>query len=399
VKSLEEVQARARELLRPSNHGGWWESLGLASSAAARWTPRAVKNGACQQVVRLASDVDLEKLLCTRWWPDDEAPSLPAALVFAQAPDDAWRSIELCSLVLLDKQRLLLEWEPHRGLARLWQQYARRGERLPVAVALGAHPVDTLSAAAPLTAQADRWTLAGFLRDRPCEMVRCRTLPLDVPADAEIIVEGYLDPAAPRAAAPRRAELTGFYSLPSEAVVMQATAVTHRANPVQVAVQPTRPPHELAVIRQAMLEALKPMALALAPEVVDFHFPAAAGCRQAAIVSISKTRPHQARQAAGALWACEPWIFARLLVIVDEDAPVNDPGAVLLRVLAHADLARDVFHQPAPANPGTTVLMGIDATRKLPGEGARSCSAEASASASIEEFVARRWAEYGIRST
>ncbi len=394
----------ARELLTPTSQAPWWEALRTSAPLGAKWAPRAVKTGVCQQVVRLASDVDLSQVVCTRWWPEDEAASLPAALAFVQAPDDAWRSIELCSLACLDQQRLLLEWEPHRALARLWRQYSQRGERLPVAVALGAHPLDMLSAAAPLASQADRWTLSGLLRDRPCDMVRCRTIPLDVPADAEIILEGYLDPAALGAAPPRRAELTGFYSVSQSGIVMHVTALTQRANAIQVAVQPAKPPHELAIVRQSMLEALKPLVLAMVPEVVDYHLPAAAGCRSAAIVSIEKTRPHQARQVAGLLWALEPFMFARLLVIVDEDTPVNDPSEILRRVAAHADFECDVFHQAGPAEgsyhasptANCATLMGIDATRKLPAEHVRAWPKEAVMSESMEQQIKSRWEEYGL---
>jgi 4-hydroxy-3-polyprenylbenzoate decarboxylase len=246
--------------------------------------------------------------------------------------------------------------------------------------------------------------LAGFLRERTCEMVRCRTVPLDVPADAEIILEGYVDPTAPRVPTPKRGTLTGHYSLPSEAVVMQVTAVTHRANPIQVAIQPARPPHELSSIRGAMLDCLKPLLLAAVPDIVDFHFPSAAGCRHAAIVSIRKTRPHQARQAAGALWALEPWMFARLLVIVDEETNVADPSEVLSRVVTNADLARDVFPQTgssdschhASPHPSSATLLGIDATRKLPAEHTHPWPAAATMSQDIAESVTQRWVEYGL---
>jgi 4-hydroxy-3-polyprenylbenzoate decarboxylase len=373
VKSLIEVQDRSRELLRPAQ-SGWLDALRQASPQA-RWSPRVVRNGACQQVVRLASDVDLGEWLNVRWWPEEEAASLPATLAFVQAPDDAWRSMELCSATLVDRQRLALGWEPHRGIARLWHEYSRRGEPLPIALSLGGHPLETLAAAAPLAWEADRWSLCGWLRDRPCDLVRSRTLPIDVPADAEIIVEGFLDPGAPRVPAPRRAELSGFYSQPTEGVVMQVTAVTHRTNPLQVAIAPLKPPHEVAAMREAMLEALKPLLLAAVPGLVDYHLPAAAGCR-----------------------AWEPWMFARLLVLVDEDADVRDEQEMLFRVASHADLSRDVFQQAAPCEashhaapvPGVAGLLGIDATRKSPQP------AELSMAAKITEQVESRWTALGL---
>jgi 4-hydroxy-3-polyprenylbenzoate decarboxylase len=400
VKSLAETQEQALELLRQPAQAGWLDSLRMAHPQA-RWAPRPVKNGACQQVVRLASDIDLGQLLRVRWWPEEEAPSLPAALAVVQAPDDAWRSIELCSVTLVDRQRLLLTWEPHRGLARLWHECVRQGQRLPLALALGGHPVETLLAAAPLSAEADRWSLCGWLRGRPCDLVRSRTLPVDVPADAEIIVEGFLDPAAPRPSAPRRAEANGLYSLPGEGVVMEVTALTHRTNPIQVAIPPARPPNELTAVREAMLSALKPLVLAIVPGLVDYHFAAAGGCRHVATVAIRKNRPQQGRQLAGALWALEPWMFARLLVIVDDDADVQDEREILHRVIHHADLARDVFHQQAPHEAGqataaAAALMGIDATRKLPGEQSRPRLGELSRPARIEEQVLARWHEYGL---
>ncbi len=390
VAALSDVSRRLQEQLQAVRQESWWDALRPAPQA--RWVPRMVKNGACQQVVRLASDVDLATLLRIRWWPEEAALALPAAVAFVQSPDDAWRSVELCGVTLLDRQQLLLDWEPHRGLARLWHERARHDAQLPVAISLGGHPVDTLVAAAPLTAETDRWALAGWLRGRSCDLVRCRTIPLDVPADAEIIVEGYLDPAASRQPIPRRAELTGFYSAPGEAVVMQVTAVTHRTQPVMVALAPSRPPHEVTILRHAMLEALKPAILALAPGLVDYHFPWAGGCRDAAVVSMDKSRPHQAQELAGALRALEPWLFTRWLVVVDADANVCDEREVQRRIVCYADSGPDLFlHASLRPTPLT-----INATRKLPGEQERT-PVELQQLDRVSQQIAQRWPEYGLR--
>lgn len=353
VKTVAEVQSRFAELVRGNLQTGWLGSLGLSGPAQARWAPRPVRNGPCQQVVRLASDVDLRQFLPTA--------SLPAALVFAQAADEAFRSIEVCSISVVDPQRLSLRWAAHRPLERLSQDAVRRGEKLPVAVSLGQLPVYTLSAAAPLEANVDRWALAGFLRDRPCDLLRCRTLPIDVPADAEVIVEGFLDDTA----------------------VMHATAITHRANLILTTTQP----NELTAIRQTMLEAVRPLLLARLPEVVDYHLPPSAACRDVALVSLRKLRPNQPRQVAGALWAMEPWLDARVLILLDEDTNVRDPQDVLSRVIAHADFARDLFSQPGAASAN---LLGIDATRKP------SSPQECVIPGSIEDVVRIRWDEYGL---
>jgi 4-hydroxy-3-polyprenylbenzoate decarboxylase len=238
-------------------------------------------------------------------------------------------------------------------------------------VSLGHLPVYTLSAAAPLD-DIDRWALAGFLRDRPCDLLRCRTLPIDVPADAEVVVEGFLDPT--NAAGDHRA-------------VLDATAITHRANPILTAIDPRQPPNEPSAMRQAMLEIARPLLLARLPDVADYHLPASAGCRQVAVVSIRKLRPAQPRQTAGALWAMEAWLDARLLVIVDDDADVRDSQDVLTRVITHADFARDLFTQPGP---GLATLLGIDATRKA------LSPHELAPTAATQELVRSRWPEYGL---
>ena len=403
LKSLDDLRSRAEQLLQPASPAGWLDSLRL-SPPQARWAPRIVKNGVCQQVVHLASDVNLGQFFNVKWWPEEEAPSLPAALVFVQAPDDAWRSMEFCSATLLDQQRLLLGWEPHRSLARLWRKQTERRERLPVAMSLGGHPAELLAAAAPLGVQVDRWALCGWLRDRSCDLVRSRTLPLEVPADAEIILEGYLDPSAPPVPAPRRAGLSGFYSLPGDGVVMHVTAVTHRTNPLPIAIAPRKPPHDLGVMRAAMLEALKPLLLGIVPGLVDFHLPAATACRNVAIVSIEKSLPQQARQIAGALWALEPWMFARLLVVVDADADVCNKAEILHRITSHADLSRDTFQQSMPceldhhASPasGVAALMGIDATRKMPAEQGHTWPNELKSDQRIAEQVNARWESFAV---
>jgi 4-hydroxy-3-polyprenylbenzoate decarboxylase len=197
-------------------------------------------------------------------------------------------------------------------------------------------------------------------------------LPIDVPADAEVIVEGFLDPTS---AAGNRGAL------------LHATAISHRATPILSAIHPRQPPNELSTIRQAILEIARPLVLASLPDVLDYHLPAIAGCRHAAVVSIRKLRPSQPRQTAGALWAREAWMHARLLVVVDEDADIHDPQDVLGRIVTYADFARDLFIQPGP---GSSTLLGIDATRKP------SLPKGPATSDAVEELVRSRWAEYGL---
>ena len=394
VDSLAALSNSLAELHHPNSPSGWMDMLKLApgGSGGAKHLPRSVRTGPCQQVVRLASDVNLSELPLLRSWPDDEAAGTSAGLLAAQSPDDNRHVLEPCRAQVLDARRLAVDWPAHRGAAQVFAECLRRGEPMNVALVLGSHPLDPLAAITPLGPRTDAWTVAGFLRGKSVDLVKGRTIDLDVPADAEVIVEGQIDPAAPTVAMRTVGDFSGSYGAATTARVMQVTAITQRANAVCLAMVPGPPPHELGVLRKAMQRLVRPLVQALLPEVVDYTFPDAGGCEQVSLVAIRKTYPHQARRVAGALWALEPWMFSRLLVLVDEEVDLSDAGQVLHTCTSLAAAGRDLFIQRGPAGE----LLGIDATRKLPGEHSGPGPAALVGSKQIADLVSGRWAEYGL---
>jgi len=250
----------------------------------------------------------------------------------------------------------------------------------------------------------DAAALAGLLRDKPLDLVRCRSIALDVPAEAEIVIEGYVDPAEPPVEPGPRCGMLGLCAPGWPAPVMHVTAITHRANPVLPAMVPGRPPHEACVVRRAMARAFAPLVKLAVPELVDFDLPLCGGARHAAFLAIRKTYAGQARHVAMAAWTQPAFQFAKLLVVVDEGVNLHAARAVMPAATAHADAGRDVFtHQGPPdpldpaAGPGELARrVGVDATAKMPGERRGGVPADSATAEDVRQRVTERWAEYGL---
>jgi 4-hydroxy-3-polyprenylbenzoate decarboxylase len=383
VASLSEIAQRLSE--PPSaTSAGWMDALRRFPSRGngTRFEPRQIKNAACQQVVRLGSDVHLHELPLA-----EESDDCQAAVVVAQSYDRGERAMEVCLLKRGDRQRLSLAWQPTGSLHRLASDHQRRSQPMPVAILLGGHPIDWIAALAPQPLAGDPWHLAGMLRGRALEVARLRTLELDAPADAEIVLEGALDTAPPMGDAVGGVEIG---------------AVTHRANPVAVTLRCGEPLSELSLLTAAVQRMFLPQFKQLLPELVDFGFPHFAGGR-VATVAIQKTYAGQAQKAARLLWGLGVWPDVRLLVVVDEGVDVQD-GLQASRLLASADFEHDMqsHRGPTPAHlsrnndSATEPKWTLDATTPLPGESAGHRSRLTRADAATVAHVTRRWSEYGL---
>jgi len=406
VHSLTELSQKVDELVRPQNSDAWYERLKTAPTRAglSKLPPHSVKTGPCQQVVRLAGDVDLGSLPALQSRPDEPGPTITAGQVFTVDPDCRHPVVGRYDLAVLDRDRLAVCWGPHEPAARLPVEYGRRNEQVPLAVVLGGDPAGLLAAMAPLPAEADVRALAGLLRGKPLEMVACRSVDLEVPADAEIVIEGFVDPAESPANVGPLCGPTGYYTHQRPAPVIRVTAITHRTNPIYPAIVPGEPPHEACVIHRALQQVFLPLVKQAIEELVDCDLPAFGTGRHWALVSIRKNYAGQARQVALRIWGL-PWLmFSKLMVIVDEDVDVHDHDQVWSAVAANFDPGRDVvFHQgpPDPWDPaavGGTLgnRMAIDATTKLTGESTGKRCEKAAMSEEIRRLVGGRWSEYGL---
>jgi 4-hydroxy-3-polyprenylbenzoate decarboxylase len=404
VGSLADATRRVALLVSSDTPEGWFERLRTAPHDAMlrKSSPRSVKTGVCQQVVRLGSDVDLDQLPVPQSMPGEAGRMITAGLVFTADPETG-RVVGRYDLQVLDRNRLAACWSDHDEPARLLGFRHRAQEPMPVAVVLGGDPVNLLAAAAPLTPGFDVCTLAGYLRDKPLELVRCRSIDLEVPADAEFVIEGYIDRSEPQVPTGPRCGPLGMYTAAQTGPVIHVTAITHRANPVFPAIIASRPPNEACEVGRAMWQVMLPLVRMSIPDLVDVELPTFGAVRHWAMVSIRKTYAGQARRVAHAIWGLPAMMFAKFLVIVDDDVNVHDPAQIGEAVAAHAAPGRDVFFNQGPPDPLDptasnllTERLAIDATAKRPGECASTTPGRAEMSAEIRKLVEDRWQEYGV---
>lgn len=405
VSSLADAARRIALLASPDNPEGWFERLRMAPHDALlrRLGPRSVKTGACQQVVQLGSDVDLTHLPVPQSMPGEAGPVITAGLVFTSDPETG-RVVGRYDLQVLDRDRLVACWGDHDEPARLMRLLPQTKEPLPVAVVLGGDPITMLAAAAPLSPGFDVCGLAGYLRDKPLELVRCRSIDLEVPSDAEFVIEGYIDRSEPLVPAGPRLSPLGRYVSAQPGPVIHVTAMTHRANPVFPAIVGSRPPNEACLVGRAMWQVMLPLVRMSIPDLVDCELPVSGGVRHLAVLSIRKTYAGQARRVAHAAWGLPALMFAKLLVIVDEEVDVRDPLQVSEAVAAHVAPGRDVFFAKGPPDPLDSATppdslgdrMALDATAKHPAEHGGERLGHAQTSAEVLKLVDQRWEEYGL---
>jgi len=382
AKSLPEVLQRMDRLVDPLQPEGWFERLKTAPHIAAldSVTPRRARSGPCQQVVRLGSDVELANLPVLQSAAEEAGPAITAAVTFSADPQSRQPIAGQYDLQVLDRDRLAVCWAAHDEPARLLAEYARRNEKMPLAVVLGGDPAVLLAAAAPLSPAADVCALAGLFREKPIDVVTCRSLELEIPAEADVVIEGYVDPAEPPATAGPLCGPLGRYTLPRPVPVMHVTA------------------------RRTLAQVFLPLLRKSIPELVDHDLPPYGAGRHWAVLAIRKTHAGQARRVAHAAWGSPALTFAKMLIVVDEGTDVRDPEHVLGAIAVNVDPGRDVFFQQGPPDPFDPAAaldrlqhkMAVDATAKLPGEHTGTWPAPAVAREEIRRLVADRWAQYGL---
>jgi 4-hydroxy-3-polyprenylbenzoate decarboxylase len=399
VASLDEVADRIAGLLDVAGPQGWLDRLkgGHQPAALSAVVPRVVKSAPCQQIVRLGSDIDLGELpllqtrIVTRsvseGWVESRVgqaqrgPTMPpsvsaltAATVLSAEPDSHRPMTGQFDIERLDRNRLAVCWAADDEHSRLAAEYRARDQKMPLAIVIGGDPAFLLAAAAPLPADSDVCAVAGLLREKPLDIVACRGVDLSVPAEAEIILEGFCDPTEPPVMSGPHCAPLGHSTPPRPAPVMHVTALTHRANPIFAAAVPGKPPHEAVTVARAMQRVFLPLVQLAMPELVDYDLPEFAAARHWAAVSIRKTYPGQGRRSAHAAWGLRPLRFAKMLIIVDDDVDVRNRDAVLAAVAANFRADRDLVTERGPADPfdpphrAMGKMMALDATTKTTSE-------------------------------
>jgi 4-hydroxy-3-polyprenylbenzoate decarboxylase len=376
VDSLDDVAREIEDLTTPPQPKGFMDALKLMPLAS-RLTdlmPKVVKDAPCQEVVRQQGG--LEELPVLRTWPDDGGPFITLPLVITRDPETGMRNIGMYRMQVFDDRTTGMHWQRHKGGAQHHRVAERLGKRLEVAVALGADPILQYSATAPMPEGLDELMLAGVLGKRRIEMVKCRTVDLEVPASSQIVLEGYVEPGERRREGPF-GDHTGLYSLADDYPVFHLQCLTMRKNPVYVTTVVGIPPMEDYYLGMASERIFLPLIRKTLPEIVDMHFPAAGVFHNIVLVSIDKRYPGHARKIMNAFWGLGQLMFSKCIVVVDKDVNVQDENEVAWIAGTHVDPSRDVVITTGPVDdlddasilPAFGGKMGIDATRKWPSEG------------------------------
>ncbi|BAF59619.1 3-polyprenyl-4-hydroxybenzoate decarboxylase and related decarboxylases [Pelotomaculum thermopropionicum SI] len=405
VDNLDQVGEALLEILQPPDLSSLIDKLKALPRLAqlSSFLPKTVKSGPCKEVI-IKDNPSLAMLPVLKCWPEDGGPFITLPLVFTKDPETGRRNVGMYRMQVYDERTTGMHWHIHKDGAEHFNKCKSRGNRMPVAVALGADPAVIFSAAAPLPAGIDEMIFAGFLRKEPVELVRCETVDVDVPAKAEIILEGYVDPWETRLEGPF-GDHTGYYSLADYYPVFHLTCITHRKNPVYPATIVGRPPMEDAFIGKAVERIFLPLIRLQLPEVKDMNMPPEGVFHNCVIVSIKKRYPGQAKKVMSALWGMGLMMLAKLIIVVDEDVNVQNISEVMWRVFNNIDAGRDVMMVEGPVDaldhssplPHLGTKMGIDATRKWPSEGhLREWPRDIIMSEDVKKEVDRKWEKYGI---
>ncbi|HXD22278.1 MAG TPA: menaquinone biosynthesis decarboxylase [Gemmatimonadaceae bacterium] len=380
VQDLDEHGARITKLLDLKVPEGLLGKFSLLPRLMeiAKFPPRT-KGGtpACQEVVWRGDQIDLDKLPIITCWPQDGGPYITLPMVISKNPQSKVRNVGMYRVQQLSKNTLAMHWQRHKVGAAHWREMAERGEKMPVCIAIGADPASVYSASAPLPPTVDEFIFAGFLRKAPVHLAKALTCDLEVPAEAEFVIEGYIDPAEPLVTEGPFGDHTGFYSEADLYPLVHVTAVTMRRNPVYATTIVGRPPMEDFYLGHATERIFLPLLKLTIPEIVDYHMPAEGIFHNLVFVSIKKEYPGQAFKVMNAMWGQGLMSLAKVLVIVDDWVDVRNPQEAWWVALNNIDPERDARFTMGPVD----VLdhssraftygskMGLDATKKLPEEG------------------------------
>src|SRR5271163_2319520 len=379
VSSVDEVAGRITEFLEMRMPEGLLGKLKMLPKLAemGAFFPKVVAKGACQEVVKTDgfSLYDYPVLTC---WPGDGGPFITLPMVFSRNPDTGKRNCGMYRMQIYDERTTGMHWQTHKQGAEHYRRMAAEGkpERMEVAVAIGSDPAAMYSAILPLPPDLDEMMIAGFLRGKPVEMVKCEMSDLEVPANAEIVLEGYVELGELRREGPF-GDHTGFYSLEDEYPVFHVTCVTQRKHPIYVTTIVGPPPMEDFYMGRAIERIFLPLMRLQLPEIRDISMPAEGIFHNLILVSIRKSYPLHARKVMHAIWGLGQAMFSKCIVVVDEDVDVQNVREVAWKALNNIDPERDIQFTMGPIDsldhssrlPNYGSKMGIDATKKWKEEG------------------------------
>ena len=379
VEHVDEVAARIRSFLDFQSPQGLLDKIKMLPKLAelGSFFPKTVKAGRCKEVIR-TKDFSLLEFPILKCWPKDGGRYITWPLVITKNPETGKRNVGVYRMQVLDERTTAMHWQTQKHGAEHFRRARARhaGGKIDLAVAIGADPVTCFAGILPVPPDLDEMMFAGFLRREPVEMVRCETCDLEVPANAEIVLEGYVDLDEFRTEGPF-GDHTGFYSLEGEYPVFHVTCITHRGDPIYLTTIVGPPPQEDFFMGHAVERIFLPVMKMQYPEIVDIAMPAEGIFHNLMIVSIRKSYPGHARKIMNAIWSLGQAMFTKVLVVVDHDVNVQNFREVVWKALCAIDPERDVQMVLGPVDTLDHAArmqdfgshMGIDATRKWPSEG------------------------------
>ncbi len=409
LEGLRDVGRLLAFLKEPSPPDGWRDLLKNlpAYRNALNVAPIVRKKAPCQEVVIAGDEVDLGMLPVQTCWPDDAAPLVTWPLVITRGPERSRQNLGIYRMQLLGRDRLIMRWLPHRGGALDFGAWRARhpGEDFPVTVAIGADPATILATVTPVPDTMSEYAFAGLLRGGRTEVVKSMDSDLDVPASAEIVLEGVIRPddAAPEGPF---GDHTGYYNEVETFPVFTVRRITHRREPIYHSTYTGRPPDEPAMLGVALNEVFVPLLVKQFPEITDFYLPPEGCSYRLAVVSMKKRYPGHARRVMMGVWSyLRQFMYTKFVVVVDDDIDVRQWEDVIWAITTRMDPARDtVLVENTPidyldfASPvsGLGSKMGLDATDKLPGETTRRWGSRIAMKDEVRRRVDALWAELGI---
>ena len=402
-RSADELAKKIEELFKPQVPEGIASKIKLIPKLIelAKTPPKMVTSAPCQEVVH--SDPDLSIIPVIKCWPGDGGKFITLPMVITKSIEDSTRNMGMYRIQIYDKNTTGMHWHIHKDGANHFFQYLQANKRMETAIAIGGDPATIYSSTAPLPPGIDEFLLAGFLREKAIDIVKCKTVNIEVPAEAEFIIEGYIDPNERKPEGPF-GDHTGFYSLVDEYPVFHVTCITHRKNAVYPTTVVGPPPMEDCYLAKVTERIFLPLIKMVVPEIIDMNLPMEGVFHNCAIISIKKSYPLQAQKVMHALWGMGQMMNTKIIIVMDSDVDVQDLKKVAWKAFSNIDPKRDLTITSGPLDvldhsspyPLHGSKLGIDATRKIKGETERPWPDEIKMSEEIINLVNSKWKDYGI---
>ncbi len=407
VNDLDEIGAEIKDMMKmPAPGGGLLDKLGAGLKALdvlKNSAPKVVSRAPCQEVVE--TDPDLSILPALQCWPHDGGRYITLTNVYTKDPVTGMKNIGMYRVQIYDKNTTGMHWQKHKDAQRHQDMAREQGlPRIECAVVLGGDPATIYCGSAPLPPVVPELMFAGFLRRGPVEVVKCKTIDMEVPAHAEFVIEGYVDPNEQRVEGPF-GDHTGFYSPADPYPVFHVTCITRKRNPIYPSTIVGKPPQEDVYLGKATERIFLPMLQMVLPEVLDYNLPPAGTFHNCCIIKMKKRYPGHVRKVVSGMWGLGLMMLTKTIIVLDADADVHDLSEVAFRAFANVDPKRDIFFTEGPVDDLDHAApmwrygskMGVDATRKGPEDGhTRPWPEMIDMSLEIKALVDRKWREYGL---